>query len=188
MTPAAIFSSQTDLPWANKCAEHMEALGFNPHIISHIGGGSLIGVDIARQIVAAMIEIAEGGIVAKCDVDSKLTQAGADWLHASSSIEARAFSKGHANTCIAFACHVDRLTRIRDWLVPAYGNACASCTISYGLRSPTVSGGTIARQRGAYSFTPGNANPNTGMIATLPKFELDEIRDAAMRELWHQPV
>jgi len=184
MIPAAIFSSQSDLPYANKCAEHMEALGFKPHVISHIGSGSLIGADIAREMVAAMLDIAEGGIVAKCDADSKLTQAGADWLHASSSIESRAFSKGHGNTCIAFAAHVDRLTRIRDWLVPAYGNACASCTISYGLRSPTISGGTIARQRGAYSFTPANPNPNGAMIATLPQFELAEMRDAAMNELW----
>jgi len=184
MIPAAIFSSQTDLPWAQKCAEHLESLGFKPHVISHIGGGSLVGADIAREMVAAMIEIADGGIVAKCDADSKLSQAGADWLHASTAEESRAFSKGHGNTCIAFAAHVDRLSRIREWLVPAYGNACASCTISYGLRSPTISGGTIARQRGAYSFTLGNPNPNGAMIATLPKFELSEMRDVAMSEIW----
>jgi hypothetical protein len=184
MIPTAIFSSQTDLPWAHKCAEHMEALGFQPHIITNIGSGSLIGADIAREMVAAMIQIADGGIIAKCDVDSKLSQAGADWLHGSTAEEARAFSKGHNNTCIAFACHLDRLTRIKDWLVPAYGNACASCTISFGLRSPTISGGTMARQRGAYSFTPAYPNPTGAMIATLPKFELSEMRDTAMSELW----
>lgn len=188
MTPAAIFSSTTDLPWANKCAEHMANLGFKPHIISNIGHGSLIGADIAQEMVAAMIEIADGGIVAKCDVDSKLTQAGADWLHASTTEEARAFSKGHGNTCIAFACHHNSLTRIRDWLVSAYGNACASCTISYGLRSPTISGGTMARQRGAYTFTPAYPNSTGAMIATLPNFELAEMRDQAMSELWHSSV
>lgn len=184
MTPAAIFSSETDLPWANKCAAHMESLGFAPHIITGIGDGSLLGPAIARGMVAAMIEIADGGIVAKCDVDSKLTLPGADWLHAATEEEARAFTKGHGNTCIAFSAHVERLALIHDWLEGGTGNACSSCTICFGLRAPSVSGGIITRQRGAFRFSAGDTFPAGAMIGTLAHHELPEIRAANMAGLW----
>lgn len=184
MIPVAIFTSQTDIPWAGKCAAHMESLGFRPHVITGIGQGSLMGPVVARGMVAAMIEIAEGGIVAKCDADSKVTPAGATWLQSATEQEARAFYMGHGNTCIAFSAHVTRLRIIHDWLEGGYGNGCASCTICYGLRAPAVSGGTIQRQRGAFRFSAGTVFPEGAMIATLTPHELPESRYVNMADLW----
>jgi hypothetical protein len=91
---------------------------------------------------------------------------------------------GHGNTCVAFSAHADRLREIHAWLEGGSGNACSSCTICFGLRAPSVSGGVIRRQRGAFRYSAGGTFPSGAMIATLPSYDLPESRDANMASLW----
>lgn len=191
MIPIAIFASEEDLPWYDLAAADARANGFDPHVIRGIGNGLLSGPRMAQEMVAAMLDISTGGIVAKLDVDTRLTALGAEWLAGATGTHGRRFGQGQAPRCVGFSAHVDRLRKVHAWLDGGRGNACASCTICFGLKMTPVSGGRMSVKRGLVSFRDGMWIPPESLAITLPARELPSQRTRNMDALWNlslQPV
>lgn len=185
MIPIAIFASEEDLPWSDLAASDARANGFDPHVIRGIGNGLLSGPRMAQEMVAAMLDISTDGIVAKLDVDTRLTALGAEWLAGAAGTHGRRFGQGQAPRCVGFSAHVDRLRKVHAWLDGGRGNACASCTICFGLRIFDVSGGSMETKRGLITYKAGSEVPPEALAITLPAHELPSQRSRNMDALWN---